>query len=57
METIFMEDNFMRRLFEKKNWTLVYTSPTTVNGKIECTGNFFEMVIAVFKIMIRKNRF
>ena len=47
----------MKRLFEKKNWTLTYTSPTTINGKIECRGNFFTMVFAVFKIMTRKNRF
>ena len=47
----------MKHLFEKKNWTLVYTSPTTINGKIECTGNFFGMVISVFNIMSRKNGF
>lgn len=47
----------MKRLFEKKNWTLTYSSPTTLNGKIECTGNYFQMIHAVFKIMTRKNRF
>lgn len=47
----------MKHLFEKKKWTLTYTSLTTINGKIECYGNFFEMMFAVFKIMTRKTRF
>lgn len=44
----------VRRLFEKKKWTLTYSSPTTINGSIECRGNFFEMAHAVFRIMIHK---
>lgn len=46
----------IRRLFEKKEWTLKYSSPTPMNGTIECKGNFFEMTRAVFKIMTRKTR-
>ena len=44
----------IRRLFEKKHWTLQYYSATTINGTIECRGNFFEMVWVVFKILTRR---
>jgi hypothetical protein len=47
----------MKHLFEKKRWTLTYSSPSTSNGTIECRGNFFGMVYAVFRILTRKRYF
>ena len=44
----------MKRLFKKREWAVYHYVDDQNQGAISCTGNFFEMIKAVFRIMTRK---
>lgn len=44
----------IKRLFEKKYWDIVWHADTTSYGSICCYGNYFQMIHAIFRILIKK---
>ena len=47
----------LRYLFVDKNWKLDFAGPDITKAHVECYGNFFEMMFAVFQIMTHKDNF
>ena len=47
----------IKNLFTKKHWTIKSSTdadiPGVKSGTLECTGNFFAMIIAMFMIEVR----
>lgn len=44
----------IRRLFEKRDWTINSSGNMTISSTINCHGNFFQMVHALFGITLKK---
>lgn len=42
------------RLFEKRNWTINSCGDNTISSSITCHGNFFQMIHALFRIILKK---
>lgn len=44
------------RFFEKRDWTINSCGDKTIYSSVTCHGNFFQMMHALFMIMIRKRQ-
>nr|DAF85795.1 MAG TPA: hypothetical protein [Siphoviridae sp. ctWT735] len=42
----------IRRLFEKRNWSIESHGSRTISSDIACYGNYFQLMYAMFRIIM-----